>query len=217
MGDDVKSLNSSAILHWHSYPKKEITPYSVEKKYDLVFFARLSKDKGINDLLKALSIIKKEKPDINLCIMGIGKMDTLKKLASDLNIIENIFWAGFLPTQDDVHQLASQARISVLPTYHDIISGTIVESLFLKLPVVAYNAGSIHEVNNKEEIISLVDIGDVQGLVKAIEKLLGNEKLLKEKAEKGYQRAIEMFSTSDDQVKKDLLNAYSEVIKDFND
>jgi len=215
MGKEIKKINSSAKLLWHDYPLKPITPLEVSKKYDLVFFARLSRDKGIHDLLKALSIIKTDRPEISLCVMGGGKTDALKQFADELNISDNIYWAGFLPTQDDVHRLASQAKISVLPTYHDIISGTIIESLFLKLPVVAYNAGSIHEVNKNEEIISLVEIGDVNGLVKVIQQLLADQKLLKEKADKGFERVFEMFGSNNDKVKKDLLNAYNIVINDF--
>jgi len=151
-----------------------------------------------------------------LCVIGEGKSESFKKLALDLGIQENVFWAGFLPTQDDVHKLASQAKISILPTYHDIISGTILESLFLKIPVVAYNVGSIHEVNEKEEIISLVEKQSINGLAQEIEFLLDNPDVRRKRAEKGYRRAHEMFVHSDDEIRESLFNAYWEVIRDFN-
>jgi glycosyltransferase involved in cell wall biosynthesis len=216
MGEDIKGLNQNAVLHWHMYPNKIIKPIKVKKNYDLVFFARLSKDKGIEDLLKAVSLIKKIKPDISLCAIGGGNTKRLHELSIELGVKKNVFWAGFLPTQKDVHKLASTARISVLPTYHDIISGTIVESLFLKLPVVAYNTGSIHEVNKFEEIISLVSIRDVDGLAKAIMDLLSDENLQMQRAEVGYLRAKEMFNTSNEEIRSDLLKAYQEVIEDFH-
>jgi glycosyltransferase involved in cell wall biosynthesis len=215
MGEDIKALNNEAVLHWHHYPMQKIIPVEVDKKFDLVFFARVCKEKGIEDLLQAVSIIKKEKPDISLCVIGGGKLDIWKEKAKDLRISDNVYWAGFLPTQKDVHNMASTARISILPTYHDIISGTIIESLFLKLPIIAYNVGSIHEVNKNEKIISLVDKFDVDGLAKSILLLLNNVILREEIAEKGYNRANEMFNPGDDIIRTNLLNAYSEVIKDF--
>ena len=215
MGEDIRSLNHEAILHWHRYPGKEIKPIKNEKKFDLVFFARISKDKGIEDLLQAVTMIKKEKPDISLCVIGSGNIEPFKKLALELEINNNVYWAGFQPKQEDVHMLAASARICVLPTYHDIISGTIVESLFLKLPVVAYNVGSIHEVNKHEDIISLVEKQDVKGLADSILLLLKNEELQKERAEKGYLRALEMFSTSNNEIRNDLLKAYKIVIEEF--
>lgn len=215
MGQDIKALNPQSVLHWHNYPMKEITLQNVIKKFDLVFFARVSKDKGIGDLLEAVSIIKKDKKDISLCVIGNGDLELWKGKAVELNISENVFWAGFLPTQGDVHKMASTARICVLPTYHDIISGTIVESLFLKIPVVAYNVGSIHEVNKNEKIIFLVEKGDITGLAKSILNLLDNTNLQQDIALKGYHRAQEMFSSDNVAIRSEILNAYSDVITDF--
>ncbi len=215
MGEEILLLNLDAVLHWHNYPMKTIIPVDTDKKFDLVFFARVCKEKGIEDLLHAVSIIKKDKPDISLCVIGGGKSESFKKLGLDLGMQNNVFWAGFLPTQDDVHNMASKARISVLPTYHDIISGTILESLLLKIPVVAYDVGSIHEVNAKDEIIALVEKRNIEQLAEAILYLLNNPEICKRRAEKGYIRAVEMFSHDDGEVRQSLLKAYIEVIRDF--
>lgn len=215
MGEEILALNKDAVLHWHRYPMNKISPVDIDKKFDLVFFARVSKEKGIGDLLQAVSIIKKEKPDISLCVIGGGKLDIWKAQAEELNISKNVHWAGFLKTQMEVYMMASTARISVLPTYHDIISGTIIESLFLKLPVVAYNVGSIHEVNAKDEIISLVEKLDVNGLANAILKLLNSTKLQKERAKMGKKRAFEMFNTCNDDIRNDLISIYYMIIMDF--
>jgi glycosyltransferase involved in cell wall biosynthesis len=216
MGKDIKEINPDALLHWHHYPSPEINNYKCEKKYDLVFFARLTKDKGIEDLLKAVSILKKIKPDISLLAIG-GANSSYKaylvELATQLNLTNNVLWAGFLPTSDDVHKMASAAKISILPTYNELISGTIIESLFLKLPVVAYDVGSIHEVNEQEEIISLVEKGNIDGLVKNVIALLSDEELIKKRAEMGYKKALELLDNS--KIFGDLLKAYKEVISDF--
>lgn len=215
MGEDIKALNPNVVLHWHQYPGMFIDRIKVKKKFDLVFFARMSKDKGFVDLLKAVSIIKKQKQDISLCAIGGGKSEYLKSLAIELDIEKNISWAGFLQTQEEVHKLASTAKVSVLPTYYDMIPGTIIESMFLKLPVIAYNAGSIHEVNKHKDIISLVPIGDVTMLANAIIILLADEDEQKNRAELGYQQAMEMFNTANVDIRSDLLKAYMEVIEDF--
>lgn len=215
MGIDIRKLSPHANLHWHNYPIKIIDPILTEKKFDLVFFARITKEKGIDDLLQALVLIKKAKIDISLCVMGGGKTDGYKKMSKDLGIEQNVHWAGFLPTQKEVHKMVSTARITVLPVYSEIISGTIVESLFLKIPVVAYDVGSIHEVNKHNEIISLVPRGDVQKLANLILELLNNEKLREQKAELGYNRAVEMFNPGSVKIKEDLLKAYRAVIEDF--
>jgi glycosyltransferase involved in cell wall biosynthesis len=220
MGKVVKEFNPNAVLHWHGYGIKITLPgnvYNKEKKYDLLFFARIDKIKGIEDLLKSISIIKKQKGNINSIIIGSCSNDymvELKGICRNLGIENNVTWAGFLPAQADVHEAASEARICVLPVQYDMIPGTIIESMLLKIPVVAYNVGSIHEVNEKEEVISLVDKDDINGLVEAVMAILKNEKEYKERAEKGYKRVIEMIDIKN--VYADILKAYTEVIADFN-
>lgn len=219
MGKVVKDLNPNAVLHWHGYGIKialQDKNIYKKKKYDLVFFARISQSKGIEDLLKAVSVLKNQIENISLLIMGSVSNDYLTKLKEfcrTLGIEKNITWAGFLPSQADVHEAASAAKISVLPVQYDMIPGTIIESMLLKIPVVAYNVGSIHEVNKKEEVISLVDKDDIDGLADAIMILLNDEKLYAERAEKGYERAVEMLDNS--HVFDDLLKAYKTVIADF--
>lgn len=212
MGDDIRGFNPDAILHWHDYPYKEITPIYTNKEFDVVFFARVCKDKGIIDLLKAISIIKQKIPGVKLCVIGAGSSN-FKNTANQLRISDNIYWAGFLPTQNDVHKMASLAKISVLPTYHDIISGTVTESIFLKIPVIAYSVGSIPEINEKEECIALVSKGDVTALAEKILWLLSNPEEMKLLSEKAYRRANEMFDNN--KVPADILKAYKEVIYDF--
>lgn len=217
MGEDVRRINKSAVLHWHSY--RQVWPSFIEgatKEYDIVFFARISKEKGIGDLIQVLPIIKQRIEHVKLCVIGGGKKEPWLEMATQLNVQDNIVWLGFLPTQDEVHKYVSKAKVSVLPTYHDIISGTIIESLFLKIPVVAYNVGSIHEVNRDGEVISLVEKGDIEGLASSIIELLQNDKLRHERAESGYRQAKKMFSKEDIQVKHEILTAYKEVIQNFN-
>jgi glycosyltransferase involved in cell wall biosynthesis len=217
MGKDIKKYNPDAMLHWHDYPHNEIKLYNIEKKYDLVYFARVTKDKGIEDLLQAIAIIKKAKENISLCIIGGSNsiyIKYLKDIAEKLQISDNLFWAGLISKHEDVYRLAAAARISVLPTYNEIISFTIIESMFLKLAIVAYDVGSIHEVNNEEEIIFMVEKGDVSGLAEKILYLLKDSEELHLIGEKEYKRATKMFDN--ESIRNDLLNAYNLVKNDFN-
>lgn len=220
MGKVVHDINPNAVMHWHGYGLKIATSekyFGKYKKYDIVYFARIDKIKGIEDLLQTIPLIKKQKEDINLLIIGPASPDylvMLKELCRTLGIENNVTWTGFLPAQADVHDAASEAKVCVLPVKYDMIPGTIIESMMIKVPVVAYNVGSIFEVNEKEEIISLVEKDDIEGLVEAIMLLLKDKNIYKERSEKGYKRAIEMLDNSN--VYNDLLKAYREVIVAFS-
>jgi glycosyltransferase involved in cell wall biosynthesis len=179
-------------FHLH-YPMLIPEPQKLQKKYDLVFFARITKDKGIFDYIKAISKLKRQKQNIRACVIGSGRMEDFMAIANADGLEENIDWIGFLPSQREVHDVVSQSKICVLPTYHDIISGTIVESLLLGIPVVAYDVGSIHEVNAEEEIVQLAPKGNIKDLVERIRKLLNDAKLYAQLSQKSRQRALSMF------------------------
>lgn len=217
MAEDIKRINPSVMLFWNMYASLSIENElkQVNKKYDIVFFARVSKDKGIFDLLQAVAILKSTYPGISVCVIGGGCIEEGKKYAMDLGIANNVYWAGFLPTQKEVRQLAVQAKISVLPTYFDIIPGTIIESMFLGIPVVSYYTDSIPEINEKEEVISLVEKGNVHALAKAMQELLDNPELRKERSVKGIKRAEEMFVFEDEEIRLSLLKGYIHAIKVF--
>jgi glycosyltransferase involved in cell wall biosynthesis len=216
MGKEIHKYNPNAKLHWHYYPVFKVSPIEIEKRFDVVFFARLSKDKGIEDLLKAISIVKKDLDGITVCIIGTAHpiyLDYLKDLATELKIFENIYWAGFLNSQADLFRIVSSSKISVLPTWHDIIPGTIIESMFLKLPVVSYSVGGIPEINDKEEYVTLVSKGDINALAEKILWLLKNPNIIIRQRERAYTRAVEMFDNT--RIPVDLLKAYKEVIYEF--
>jgi glycosyltransferase involved in cell wall biosynthesis len=218
MAEDIKRINPSVMLFWNMYASLSIENElkQVNKKYDIVFFARVSKDKGIFDLLQAVAMLQVTHPDISLCVIG-KEVESVKQYAEDLGVEKQVYWAGFLSTQKEVHQLAAQAKVSVLPTYFDIIPGTIVESMFLGIPVVAYHTDSIPEINEKEEVVSLVEKGNVSALAKAIEELLNNPNLRKERSKKGIKRANEMFVYKDEDVRLSLLEGYRQAIEIFQE
>jgi glycosyltransferase involved in cell wall biosynthesis len=219
MFEMVHRINPEATLHLHNYPvaipiviKNNI---GKDEPIDCLFFANVTKDKGIEDLLAAISIIKTIYPDISLSVIGgtkNGYLTFLKKLCEELNIEKNVKFLGFLPTQTDIYKYALQAKICVLPTYHDIMPGTITESMLMKLPVIAYAVGGIPELNRKEEIIMLVDKQNIHQLAEKIIQLLNDADLRKTLAEKAYTNAHEIVNNN--KVITDMLKAYKSIIKE---
>lgn len=182
MKHEVLKYNKEAIFFWHEYFLNTPTiknPISEnEKKYDLIFFARVTKDKGVEDLIIATGILIENFPQIKVAIIGganIDYLNTLKQLVAKNKCVKNIDFLGFLPKQEDVYEVLMKSKVCVLPTYNDIIPGTIIESMFRRVPVVSYKTGGIPNINLSEENILLSDQGDINGLVSNITKLLDNK------------------------------------------
>ncbi|MCB5228719.1 MAG: glycosyltransferase family 4 protein [Candidatus Cloacimonetes bacterium] len=216
MKSDISSYRPDANIHWVRYQPRILEPLNLEKEYDVVFFARVSKAKGIEDLIDAMGIVAKTVPSPKLCIIG-GISDVYKteltNRAAKLNLAENITWKGYLHSVEDVYREASKAKISVLPTHNDIIPGTIIESMQLGLPVVSYKVGSIPELNVDEGSVLLSELGDIQGLARNMTKLLTDAVLYDTMSARGIICIQKRYSGQD--VLKQHLDCYQDVIWDY--
>lgn len=215
MVKDIRSFNNHINLFWNRYPDKfNFNSYNFgdKKEYDIVFFARVTKEKGIYDLIDAISLLQNK---YSLLIIGSGNKEEVLRYAKEKKILNQITWGGFYPTQDDVFKEASKAKISVLPTHFDLIPGTVIESMFLSLPVVTNAVGGLPEINKTGEFIKMVENGDINALSKAIDILLLDDDLMKKMSLAGYNRAKEMFSYPLDKLTDSLLVGYKSAIQGF--
>jgi len=219
MSEMALEINPRATLHIHNYPiaipTLVKTNIGKEEPIDCLFFARVTKDKGIEDLLKAISIVKNTYPKISVSVIGGTSKSYfayLKTLCTRLSIEDNVDFLGFLPTHEDICKFVLHSKMCVLPTYYDIIPGTIVESMYMKLPIVAYAVGGIPELNRKETTVMLVDKHDINQLAEKIIQVLTDTELRKELADKAYIHVHERFDNS--KVANDIINAYQSILEE---
>ena len=213
----IRLVNPTAKMHWFHLPfartEVDATP---DKMFDLVFFARVTKMKGIEDAIKALELIKHKKSDINLEIIGMGDvnyMNYLKKMVDDLALNENVHFKGFIPTQKEMHFEVMKARICVLPTYNDTIPGTIVESMLLGIPVISYKTGGIPDLNKTQENLVLLDQGDIEGLAEEVLKLLDDPVRQNAMRERAKSYAMAEFDNANSTSL--LIEAYRKIIREY--
>jgi len=212
----VESFNNNATIFYNQYPTAKplvTTEDFPEKKYDIVYFARISRDKGIEDLIEALVKLKIKLPNIKVLVMGGGNSSYLKALYSTINnygLKENIHFAGFQTNQQNLFKLAAQARVSVLPTYFDGIPGSIREAMIMKLPVVAYAVGGIPTLNDEKECITLVEKNNINELIEKIELVLNN----KERTASLVKNAFEIVSRryDNEEIYVNMINIYKNIL-----
>ena len=193
------------------FPNVDAT--TVEKEYDIVFWGRVTYEKGVEDLIQTVSILKKELPHVRCLILGGGSeeyMLRLQELVEKNSLSNNIIFGGFQKTDDQLFQNASKAKLYALPTHFDALPGSIRESMALRLPVVAYAVGDIPSLNKDKECIALVKPLDVQELAKTIYTLLTKDER-REMYIKNSQEAITLAS-SDESVKNQILSCYKSIL-----
>jgi len=140
----------------------------LREKYDLpenfcIYVGRLSKAKGLDVLLRALS-----KTNLNCVIVGYGsEYYNLKKLASDLNISKRVKFTGLI-SDSDIKGLYKMADFFVFSSYSEGFPQVIAEAMSCRLPVVSTNASGISEIVLDGYNGYTVEIGNVDDLIDKI-------------------------------------------------
>jgi len=199
--DLIKRDNANPILFLKNYPfNLETTEIRiVEKKYDFVFFGRVADVKGIDKIIEAIAFIKSTGRETTLLVIGAGQkvyIEYLQGLIKKYNLVKNITFVGHLPTIHDVHKKALEAKVTVISSRFDVISGTIIESILMSQPVVATAVGGVPYLNKNSETILLSEYGDIEGLAGNMLKLLDNPEYAEELTEKCKRFIISEFDSN---------------------
>lgn len=179
--DLILRNNPNAIVFKMFFPiEKPMKVIRVPKIFDFVFFAGVTKKKGVEDAISALAIVRKTKNNVRLNIVGTCSADyknLLIKKIHDLNLEENILFTDYFPNHADMHQHVVQANFAVLPVKLDVIPSSVIEAICLDLPVVTYKTTGTPYLNRDEESVLLSEIGDISGLAKNMTALLNSSSL----------------------------------------
>lgn len=125
---------------------------AVEKKYDLVYAARLEKNKGILNLIEAVAILKQKKSDIRLLVIGQGpELENLKLQIKNLKLENNVELAGWLKGSEDVAHLLNQSRVFINPSLNEGGPRVALEAMACGLPVVTTPVGLMVDIIKDDE------------------------------------------------------------------
>lgn len=145
----------------------------------LLFLGRVEKNKGIDELLEAVALLKPAFPNIKLAIGGEGDLDRIKQKAEALGIQNHIELLGWL-TPEKKYLHLQQASIFVLPSYEEGLPMAMLEAMSMAKAVVVTAVGGIPSVVEHNVNGLLIPPRDVTALADALTKLLSNKTLQEE-------------------------------------
>jgi len=171
-------------------PKEDRTSY--DQVIHAITTARLSREKGVDILLKAWKNVFKEEKTLKLAIIGSGPLEEeMKKMTQSLNIGESVEFVGFV---SNVDTYLKNADMFILASRTEGMSNALLEAMSYGFPCIATNVGGNGELLGGEDkeiplgeyVIArnglLVNPDDVKGLSEAILYLVRHKE---ERAELG--------------------------------
>lgn len=106
----------------------------------LLFVGRLGKEKNLEYLLRVFALVRKDKSDVYLVLVGSGpEAENLKKLAQEAGVVDRVVFTGLLPPEviADVYR---SADCFVFPSVTETQGLVLAEAMAAGLPVVAQAA-----------------------------------------------------------------------------
>ena len=179
----------------------------------LLFLGRLNKDKGILDLAKVLNNLNNH-PDyekkIHLLIIGPDE-ENIKRQVEIIceDFIQNIHFIDFT---NEPEKFMAAADIFCLPSYREGFGMAALEAGACALPTITSKIYGLSDaVGFKTGLFH--DPGDVEGIEKAILKLVDDKDLRLDMGAKGRERTKSLFEKS--YVVSQFINYIDKIINEY--
>jgi glycosyltransferase involved in cell wall biosynthesis len=156
----------------------------------VLYFGRLSREKGVEDLLHAMRRL----PDLPLVIAGDGpERRRLQLLAAKLGLT-NVEFVGHV-RDEELDRTIAECRFTVLPSHaFETLGKTILESYAKARAVVASDMGSRRELVHPGKTGLLYRTGDVDELAAAIAFLSARPELAEKMGWAGRELVREQYT-----------------------
>lgn len=154
----------------------------------ILYVGRLSKEKGVEILLKAANKIKKEFSNIKVDIVGDGpEAEHLKSLSKLLDLQNTVSFVGKVEEDKVMDYYKNCSFLAVPSICPESFSLVGVEALSIGRPVIGSNLGAIPEWLVDKKCGFLFTPGSVESFANKSLALLKNKQLLQKMSKFGYQ------------------------------
>ena len=204
--DGIKENKIEAI---HNYIDVNQYNLQTDDQGYALYIGRLSKEKGILNLIEAFSNLKNEK----LYIAGDGpERERIENIIKDGHLEKNILFLGYLK-QDQVKEYLRKARFVVVPSiWYENCPYSILETQAIGKPVIGANIAGIPELVQDKVNGLTYQYDDIKELEEKMKILFENRLLAEEYGKKAREIAIKEYSK--DAYYNQIIKIYEKAVKE---
>ncbi len=174
----------------------------------LVVVARLTHQKGIDELLQAAGPLLTALPHHDLILVGHGPaLPHLRQLATDLGVADRVHFAGW---RADVPAILKASDLLLLPSRYEGMPNVVLEAMACRRPVVCTQAEGVCELLGPLSDAQTVPVGDAQAFVNKVLALINEPVQLSQLAAGNQRRAQQYFA------RNVMIQAYADLLQTLN-
>ncbi len=182
-----------------------------ESSFVVIFIGRITKDKGIRELLSAFNLLRNSSADVELLLVGpldqnCGGKGTFS--FSDIDDIEGVHCVGY---SDVPEKYLAIADVLCLPSHREGFGTVVLEAASMGVPAVGTDIYGLRDAIVHGSTGILVPVRDVPSLFKALSFLENDRDLRIKMGVAAKNRCIQEFSA--DAISLKLLEEYRDLLK----
>lgn len=182
----------------------------LEDKFVIGYIGRVSKDKGIQDLIKAYKHVESKNKNVKLLIIGsIEEEDPINK--EDLTFITEDSRVIYIDHVSNPVNYYNNMDVFVFPTYREGFGNVSIEAQVLGVPTITYDVTGAKDTVLNNETGFIVKPGDYIGIANKLELLL-NDQILRENLGINSERWVKE-NFSNELIWRDMLKFYNTKLK----
>lgn len=203
---------SSDVLQPGPKPRELIDQWKSEGAKIVLFVGRVSGNKGIDTLVRALPLVLNEVPNLKLLIVGDHSSlpayrqvaDDILELAGQLGVRTQVVFTGVVPEVAPYYRLAD---VFVTASRHEGFCLPVIEAMASGLPVICSNAAALPSTAGEAALFCAVD--DAAAFAAKIVLAVNCDTIRTDLIQRGLSRAGEF---TEERFKKRLQEIVDEVL-----
>jgi len=209
------NISKTSLLPGSGINPEKFSPIKVarkDNKFRFLMIARMLKDKGVVEYIKAAEIIKKKYPDTEFLLLGAIYTDNPTALKKDeIEIWEKKGVIKYLGKNDNVQDIIASCDCVVLPSYREGLSRVLLEGASMAKPIITTDVPGCRDVVEDNHNGFLCKPKNYHDLAEQMEKmLLLDENKRNKMGMKGREKILKSFD------EKIVIKKYLEAIKELS-
>lgn len=181
----------------------------VSNSFIIGTICRLSEEKGLKHLIKAIRLLSDKHSDIKAIIIGEGPLEgQLRRIISDEALSDKILLAGY---REAAFNYLPLFNIFALPSLTEGLPITLLEAMQAEVPIIATRVGGIPSLLEEGKLGLMVEPADAQALADAVEVLRSSPDVATTMVKKARQAALVKYSSRS--MAEEYLKAYEDILK----
>lgn len=179
------------------------------ESFSFIFIGRIVKDKGINELIEAFSLLSKENDKTRLILVGPFE-DELDPVSNEtrheIEVNDRILTVGI---QHDVRPWFAASDALVFPSYREGFPNVVIEAGAMGLPSIVTNINGSREIIHEGENGVIIPPHDTNSLYNVMKKFTEDPKFVETLALKARKMVASRYEQSF--VRDCLFDFYNEI------